>query len=141
MRNQAQAVDRIMEETWVPDHDLRQLPPAALGLPAGQGRSRTQTRPDFWGMESRLPAPWLWLHVQRVQWAHSPELRFPLWSAECQGAAAALFLFEHLLLEKFKVHPKTNIKDPHVPSPASAVLNSGPGPFHPNHNTVSHLKN
>lgn len=48
---------------------------------------------------------------------------------------------EHLLLEKFKVHPKTNIKDPHIPSPASAVLNSGPGPFHPNHNTVSHLKN
>lgn len=63
-------------------------------------REAAELRPGLtfeeWKADSLLP-PWLWLHMQRMQWAYSPELWFPDWSAECQGAAATFFLFKHVI--------------------------------------------
>lgn len=48
------------EETWVPDPDLGQLPPAALCLPAGQRGSRIWSRPFLtfgeWKADAPLPS-------------------------------------------------------------------------------------
>ena len=93
--------------------------------------------------------PGLWLCVQRRQWSHSPGLWFPGWSTECQGAAAASPPW-NVLLENLK-RTRRQTDNPHMPSPALAVLNSGlallPKPFtrlvtflKHNSSTVAHLK-